>query len=732
MKPQSTTVSTAANRGNEMQADHRVVEHHHHLSQDPLTVSFAARIFCSYILMKGGALALFALFVVNNLLTAQDKPAQIKPAQLRTVVQDKAAAKAEEADADAKDADAKDAEAKEGENQDPNKITLDGPLGKAAEPLAKILKLNWERDSVKFELPQNYAEANESLNELRTLSRGGGGGHGSEGYWVQSFYGQTMGGVLQRGSQRNGRSGQENSLDDFRVHLTEIVDDNRELSIVGSDLSQFDVLVNGGFSPLRFHMQQAKGGGVTVQDIENEQTFVGSAKTFQDFCRKYPVYVQDRLMPVLKAHGIKAPITRFNPVARDQVLAAISELDPKLESSFKERFADLNSPTFAKREAATKLLTDQFEEWKDVIRHTINDEVYSLETRARLKKVLDEKSSEEDRQLISMVVSSKLTEDAEYLVWLLENCEDPAQTAALTRQLKLITKEEFGDDVAAWKTWIAKSAPAVDNDFEAQSTELSKEVGYLQGLAEPLSQMLVFKLVEDRLVIDRDNWSKQFNGKTIKELVELTKADIQKRNLPAAWFNSQVSMQDDQVDYAQVFFFNMQNSIPARVNNSYYYGYNNIYAYRQSTLNRHFEQPHITGTIDFHKTQGPDERGVVKQQNTDVEFMRLHLREREENQQTLEVYEGKDQALRIFITSLGANAAIYLNQTAEGKIVFHDLRGGKLFKTADAENARAFFEANGEYCKKELLPIFANYGLQISEELGGPLEIKNQQIKRAQ
>ena len=620
----------------------------------------------------------------------------------------------------------KDQEAEEKKNA----YKVGGTFELIHEPLKKVLKMKWERDSLKFDLPETYQDVNTALQEVRQSIRGGSGGSNSGEMWSQYLYGQRMSGNISRGMRIQGPRGMEQDPNAFEIYLLETTGAEHEVAIHGSKTDDFTISIGGGIKPLSLQVRQAENGVVSVHDIEGDHHFAGSAKSFQDFCRKYPLYVKDRLMPVLSGHGIAAPVTRYNPVARDQVLSTIRKMDADRVAAFRERFKDLDSKKFDEREAATKLLLSQFEEWKDVIRHAIANEEYSFETRVRLKRALDENSSEEDQQLVSMVVSEKLAENAEYLIWLLENEKEEANIQAIIGQLTKITKQEFGPDVAKWKQWIEASLPAVSDDYKVVSKSMAEEIGYLQGMRKQISQIAAFRLEEDRLVINRDLWRDRFGGKTVKELVETTRKEIKERGLPANWFNSRASHVDDEADYAQVFFDEISQSVPSQLRQNYMYHGMNTFNYRNSSLGRHFEQRHMLGMLEFHQYPAPDARGVVNNSGKKkVEYVRLALREKEEGWQALDIYENRNQ-LRIILSSNRANAIIYFQQNEDLQVSLYDLRGGEVFKSIEAENARKMIDENQEYLQKELLPILENYGLQLSEELGGPFEFENAELKR--
>ena len=652
---------------------------------------------------------------------AQEK-ARAVPQQAPKRAAKKAIAKAEIVDQDIAQDEKTAEEAEVADDGVFDALKVKGPLDKAAEPMAKLLQLKWKGKSLTFDLPNSYQEANESINEIRQASNGGSSGHGSDNFWMQSFYGQTISGVMQKGQQNFGRPNEKLQPNQFQVWIVEVTDRNREVQVSGDDMNDFNIVIRGGIDPYIFHMRHTKDGKVSVHEISGTEAFSASSESFEDFCQENSDYVKSRLVPILKKHGVKAPVTRYNPVAKDQVLLAIARIDTEREAAFKEKFAKLDSKEFEEREAASKTLEAEFDEWKEFIRRAMSDEDYTFETRARLTKLVKEKSTPEDNELLALVASAKLKDDAAYLVWLLDQTEKPEQIADIFAQLAKVTGQKIGDDVAGWKTWLA--AQKAENPVQKTPSafvNLTEETGLLQSMAVPISNLIKLKLEDGRLALDRKYWADQFNGKTIQELTDEARAEIEKRNLPPQWFGAQVSNLGPDVDYPHVLFQKIQYAVPPDTQPNYY-GYNNIYAYRNSVLNKYFEQPHIKATLDLQPNFDPNARRA--QVSNTPELFRLSISERRDASQTLEIYEGKDKSLRILVAGLRANSFVSLNQAADGKCTLHDVRGDQV-ESFSADNFQDLYSQHKEYFEAKAYPILACYGLQVSQELGGPLKIEN-------
>ena len=388
-----------------------------------------------------------------------------------------------------------------------------GILHEIAEPLAKILKFKRKSQKLSLDVPTSYSEANSAFSAIRSKGRGGGGGHGSGSFWTQYVSSQSFGGRIQR-SEQNFGGNQKPRPHSLAVEFLESTNNSGSIEVQAEDKEDFLIRINGGLNPYYLQVIQAKDD-FSVQEVSADYAFAARGDSFEDFCRQNPTYVQNRLLAILKHYGVSSPITRFNHVTRDHVLALLSPADEKVLTEFHETFKGLESTDYEERETATQRLQKEFDKWKDVLRYAAGSEKFSLEVRARLQKLIKEKSSEEDRQLIALVTASDLINDPEYLVWLLGQCkpEDQKEKEYVAAQLKKITEQDFGTDESKWTSYLEEEnredGKSNNGDSAQASTpKLIDVVGYLPQMAEPTSNLLLLQLAQDRLKLDRENWAK--------------------------------------------------------------------------------------------------------------------------------------------------------------------------------------------------------------------------------
>lgn len=601
-----------------------------------------------------------------------------------------------------------------------------GMLNSIAEPLSKLLKFKRKGEVLTLNLPASYSEGSGAFQQIRTKARGGGGGHGSGSFWTQYISSQTLGGRIQKSEQNFGRN--KVRPEAVSAEFLESTDDLASLEIQSEDESDFIVRIGGGLNPFYLQVIQSKEGFV-VQEVNGHSAFTGNGSSFEDFCRKNPDYVQSRLVPVLKHYGIASPITRFNSVTRDYVLALLSPADNEKLKQFKEDFKDLESTKFDLREAASKKLTEDFDKWKDVIRFAAGSDQFSIEVKSRLQKLIKEKSSEEDRQLLALVAAGDLVNDSAYLVWLLGQTESQSLKTNVATKLKSLTNKDLGTDANAWNDFLngkettQTASNSSSNPDSDSSPKLAQAEGYLPQMAAPTADLLRLAIDQKKLKLDRKFWADQFNGEPIKDLVSRLQTQLEKSNLPKRWLNSGGGYGLDYVFHEHVLFEHIQTVIPPQTSPNYY-SYGNLSSYRNSQINRVVEQPHLFLQLHREKQESKDDFRRIDGAKNKPNVFRYTARERRDSHMELNFVEQEDSSIHLTISGRETKSLFQLFQSADGKISCHFLEQG-ILKTAKANNAEELVAKNEEFLKKVVYPVFARFGIQIPDSIGGPLEIKN-------
>ena len=606
----------------------------------------------------------------------------------------------------------------EGNSASFDPLQANGVLNQIAGPLAKILKLNRKGGRLVFDLPSSYSVADQAFREIRTKARGGGGGHGSGNFWTQYVSGQNFGGRIRKGEQNFGQK--KKRPDSFVVEFAESVDRNSELEVQGETGEEFMIRINGGQAPYLMQIMQTREGFL-VQEVRGQESFAGFGSSFEEFCRKYPEFVQTRLIAILKKYGFGSPVTRFNPVTRDHVMVLLSPVDDELLLNFRKEFEGLESREYEVREEASAKLNREFEKWKKALRYASGSERFSVEVRARIQKLIRDRSSEEDRQLIGLINSADLVNDREYLVWLLSQSENDGQKGSVAKRLKLITGEDFGTDLAAWSRWLARELPAKPTVVATQQKPLVEVDGYLPGMAQPTANLLMLQLTDGHLSLDRGSWAEQFQGESIKTLVTRLRDQLKKSNLPARWLQSGGNSLD-LMRHEHVLFEHIQTAIPPRKSpNQYSYG--NIAGYHRSSLNRHVEQPHLFMRLVLEGQVLDKKNGSPKAATNKPNTFHYSIRERQDTNLTLTFHESDESELNLLIASRQAQTVFQLFQDGEGRVNCHLLVGGER-KSVGANSFSELYAQYREWFSGNVYPLFARFGIQIPAEIGGPLDVQ--------
>lgn len=199
-------------------------------------------------------------------------------------------------------------------------------------------------------------------------------------------------------------------------------------------------------------VNQGEEGDFRVVHVAGEKLVSLKAENFLAFYGKNRQYTEQQLLPLLRHVGVGLPMTPYDAGIRaavmDQLRGPIGEADTQRA---RQLIAELGSDSYAKREEATKLLSEGFLRFADSIEDAAKN-ASNPETADRLKKILQDNAG--TRKVTGMVSSLKLTRDPQMLVLLLKDAKD-ADRELLARALETATGQKLGTDAAAWEKWLA-------------------------------------------------------------------------------------------------------------------------------------------------------------------------------------------------------------------------------------------------------------------------------------
>lgn len=360
-----------------------------------------------------------------------------------------------------------------------------GALEEAAPEVEKLLQLAWDGDNLtlKRDWDQRLNKGNKKpADELKEMIKelvqkgvpevhaaqlaehtiAGVGGKKSEVekafFAVGSKFGLRSSGSSGGGNRRKihfsneSLSGTANlSPDRVRFEFAETHGQQRSFELTENEQGKLKIEFQFDEQLLRF--LQIKDGKTQLICITSEKTVAYVGDSFSDFAKRNPLATEQLLLPLLDRLGIKKPIDQTDP---DVLSVAIHRLqsqaatDPeKLERLLK----DLDSDNYQARTKASEELSGGYEEWSARIKEYSTNTKLSLEARFRLKEIIEKNSSSPIGTLIN---DQNLLESPEFLIAALEFADDQKKTLVV-KQLEKVTKQSFGTDIEAWKTWVKKN-----------------------------------------------------------------------------------------------------------------------------------------------------------------------------------------------------------------------------------------------------------------------------------
>lgn len=247
--------------------------------------------------------------------------------------------------------------------------------------------------------------------------------------------------------------------DSFGVTVLEQDEPGRLVRLQQSESGKLRLVIAQPGRGAMLTLDQAEGGRLCVVDMRDGGTRRFRADSFLDLHRDHGRYVDGELIPLLRHMGVVLSVNRFSPAVVQAVLSLLRDpLTPQRVERAKALIADLDCPSFAKREAATKLLTEDCVACYPLL---IDAQKQAAETggeaHQRLTQIVSGDASR--RQVCQLVHVGGLLKDTAYLVALLGQVrkEDRPTVAAA---LKALTGQDHGEDPAAWRRWAASRAPA--------------------------------------------------------------------------------------------------------------------------------------------------------------------------------------------------------------------------------------------------------------------------------
>jgi hypothetical protein len=197
---------------------------------------------------------------------------------------------------------------------------------------------------------------------------------------------------------------------------------------------------------------QTKRGTFTVAAVIGSKSFAAQGPSFLALYKQHRQVFDSDILPVFSGLSIRLFVPPSSPELKAAVRAMLLR-SPELLEEGNKLIADLDSVQFIVRDKASRLLNERFEIYKDLIEAKLKDRALSVETDRRLQKIL---AAHADSQKITQVIAAlELFKDPQFLVDLLDETMAD-QRAPIAARLEEITGQRLGQDVPAWKRWLAE------------------------------------------------------------------------------------------------------------------------------------------------------------------------------------------------------------------------------------------------------------------------------------
>jgi hypothetical protein len=313
-------------------------------------------------------------------------------------------------------------------------FTLDGPR-------LKLDRQRWSEAPPNLIAALNQASPIEHIfRHIQTLAGGG-----SSGMTVSNRYRE----LRFTGSALSGRVLTRDQL--IRFELEEVGAPNRSLEFQ-DDGESFRLFLSGRRDDL--YLRQDKEYGFTLAAVIGGKAIAAEGASFLDLYKRRRETFDKDVLPILNGLSIHLFVPPSSADLKSAVRAILSR-SPALLEEGKRLLADLDHDQFAIRDNASKLLSERYEIYKDLIAATLKDPSISVETERRLQKI---RAAHADSQKVTQVIAAlDLLNDAEFLIGLLDETAAP-ERGPIAARLEQVTGQRLGQDVAAWRKWLAARA----------------------------------------------------------------------------------------------------------------------------------------------------------------------------------------------------------------------------------------------------------------------------------
>lgn len=201
---------------------------------------------------------------------------------------------------------------------------------------------------------------------------------------------------------------------------------------------------------------QKKDGQVLVAVVRGDKTATAKAKDFRELYELRPAVISRVFLPLMKHFGIDLPFTaESNEVRMFVTSKLLSHLD-RSDKDLARHLKQLESNLFAERDQATTALRTRLNVWRDKFKEMADDKSVPLETRMRLKSILDDAKSleSESKSIREFVEQNKLMSQNDFLFSLVAAGDDKIRAAVFNQVQQNdpeLSNEQIEAKFEAWR-----------------------------------------------------------------------------------------------------------------------------------------------------------------------------------------------------------------------------------------------------------------------------------------
>jgi hypothetical protein len=525
--------------------------------------------------------------------------------------------------------------------------------------------------------------------------------------------------MINSGTDRWGQKKENQKI----IRLTDLTDATNRVEIELDDAEQRLSMISVNLAQEHIHIVRQTHHRLTLVAIEGDSFSHMSDETINELVAQSEFATTlDRF----RAAGLGVPkvAARSNI---EELIESILNFSDEDRKTFEATFPNLASKKFKLRKQESQNLSKHLDQHIVAVAAMLASNNLPLETRARFIEALQASDDESTVLMINTVVDGKLLKSPEILAKLLSHqvaTKTSKQSIRNTiQQLETVTDQNFGDDVDAWSNWVSqwqteatKSQPTktvkeepnanananLTNPPAPKTRRRLRKTGREQ-VEQPLKDLLKLKL-DDRgnLAIDRNHWSKTFDGKTPTQLMKEVRQSFEASGLPKSWLKMGGEHNVAGLGYEQILFQRIADNVKVRSEVSDHAA--ELNNNKTKSLNRTMYKSDLRMTLMVHPEQSRwrDVRG----KRTFFKF----LFEDEAEDLFYLLSEHPKIGFSIFVFWKDGETILNLRSDKDGQVQLHHVFQQKQ-TSLSSTSVKRLQKQHGDFLRMQILPLLNKIGV---------------------